>query len=133
MKAAEEKGIPGWLAFTTRAMLLCFLTLGAAAYPFFAWKGVTGLYLLAIGAGLELVLISVSYALLEVSLRRLRGLVYHAVLAGWLIRLGPTIAALLLLWYMTDLPQTAAVVSVVLFYLLFIFYEAKVCWPPAKR
>jgi hypothetical protein len=129
MTAARVAVPPGWFAFTIRATILSVLVFGAAAYPFHAWEGDDGLLVLALGGGLELVLISISYAVLKASFSRSRALQYYAMLAGLIVRFGPTIAAVFALWYLTDLPRMAVVVSLVGFYVVFLFYEAKVCWP----
>lgn len=133
MTAANEAGPPGWLTFVIRSTLLSLLVFGAAAYPFFAWEGVTGVVVLAIGAGLELCLISISYGLLRMSFRRSVGIQYYAMLGGWIVRLGPTIAVLLALWHASDLPRMPVIASVMIFYLVLLFYEANVCWVAGSR
>lgn len=133
MTATQERRLPGWRTFSVRATLLSVLLFGVSAYPFYRWEAQKGLIVLGIGAGLGLILISISYALLEASTRRSLGIQFYAVLGGWVLRFGTTIAALIGLWYLTDLPRMAAVVSVVFFYLALLFYEAMACWPPRKR
>ncbi|MCZ6601744.1 MAG: hypothetical protein O6952_01920 [Planctomycetota bacterium] len=133
MTASQAGGPPGWIAFVLRVTLLTALVFVAAAYPFYLWEGKRGLLLLGIGACLEVVLIWISYGMFLLSLRRSQGAQFYAILLGRMARFGSTIAALLILWYGTDLPSTASVVSLMMFYLTLIFYEAKVCWSPTGR
>ena len=122
-----------WTAFVLRATLLCIGVLAVAAGPFWLWIGPSGLVVLGIGAGLELILIAISYAFLVGSFRRSVGTLYYAMLGGWVIRFGPTIAVLYALWKRTDLSRVALLVSVMTFYLTLLFYEAKVCWQTGER
>ena len=133
MTASKAGGPPGWIAFVLRVTLLTALVFVAAAYPFYRWEGKRGLLLLGIGACLEVVLIWITYGLFLLSLSRSQGAQYYAILLGWMVRFGPTIAALLVLWYGTDLPRMASAVSLVMFYLTLLFYEAKVCWSATGR
>ncbi len=133
MTASQAGGPPGWSAFVLRVTLLTALMFVAAAYPFYRWEGQRGLQLLGIGACLEVVLIWISYGVFLLSLRRSQGAQYYAILLASMVRFGPTTAALLFLWYGTDLPRIAAVVSLLMFYLALLFYEALVCWSPTRR
>ena len=133
MTEAQGAGPPRWLAFVIRSTLLSMIVFVAAAYPFHAWQGGAGLLVLGIGAGLELVLIAISYAVLKASFERSLSAQYYAMLWGWVIRIVPTVAVLLVTWYGTDLPRVAMLAAVMIFYLTLLFYEAKVCWVVGRK
>jgi hypothetical protein len=124
----QEKEPPSWVAFLARSTVLALAALALAAYPFRAWAPEDWATVLGVGAGLGLILISVSYGVLKASLEKSPHAQYTAVLLGWFIRFGPTIAALFGILVWTDLPQGPTLASVLGFYGLFLTYELVVCW-----
>ena len=128
MTEGQGKGLPRWDAFIGRSTVLCLLLFAALAYPYRSWIGEDWVPVLGLAAGLELFLISVSYGLLRASLGRPKGSQYNAILGGWAIRSGPTIAALFVLWNWTAYPDTAVTVAFLVFYLVLLFHEVSLVW-----
>jgi len=128
MTQGQTKAPPRWVAFVARSTTLGLLVFALAVVPFRLWAGGDGVMALGLGGGLELVLIWVSYWLLRASFEKSPRAQFNAVLGGWLIRFGPTIAALFVILVWTDLPKVPTLVSVLGFYVVFLSYEVVVCW-----